>query len=166
MLRDAGALAPSRKVMLPVAMSTPAAIRDAAASDLPDIRRLLEGVSLPTSDLARSLPVFIVASEGTGLVGVCGLELHGEAGLLRSLVVTPDRRGHGLGQALVDAVESAARRGGVRELVLLTETAHDFFTRLGYADIPRERAPEAVRVSAEFRSLCPESARCMLKRLA
>jgi N-acetylglutamate synthase-like GNAT family acetyltransferase len=99
------------------------------------------------------------------LVGAGGFEAHGESGLLRSVVVADRLRGTGLGRALVESIEAAARQRGLRELVLLTETARDFFARLGYADIARESAPEAIRQSAEFKSLCPRSARCMSKRL-
>jgi N-acetylglutamate synthase-like GNAT family acetyltransferase len=100
-----------------------------------------------------------------GLAGAGGLEVRGDAGLLRSLVVAEGLRGTGLGRALVEAVEAVARRRGLQELVLLTETAHEFFARLGYAAILRDEAPAAIRGSAEFRSLCPQSARCMRKKL-
>jgi homocysteine S-methyltransferase len=143
----------------------PPAIRPAAAADLPDVRRLLDGNRLPTADLEHSLPVFFVARDGQALVGAGGFEVHGESGLLRSVVVADRLRGTGLGRSLVASVEAAARQRGLRELVLLTETAHDFFARLGYIDIARESAPDAVRHSAEFGSLCPQSARCMSKRL-
>jgi N-acetylglutamate synthase-like GNAT family acetyltransferase len=111
------------------------------------------------------MPVFFVARDGSTLLGAGGFEVHGESGLLRSIVVADWLRGSGLGRALVESVEAAARQRGLRELVLLTETAPDFFARLGYADIARESAPEAIRKSAEFSSLCPQSARCMSKRL-
>jgi homocysteine S-methyltransferase len=141
------------------------AIRPATAADLPGIRRLLEDSRLPTEDLEHSLPVLFVAPEGPMLVGAGGFEVHGDAGLLRSVVVADRLRGTGLGRALVESAEAAARQRGLRELVLLTETAHDFFARLGYVDIARESAPEAIRNSAEFKSICPQSARCMSKRL-
>jgi N-acetylglutamate synthase-like GNAT family acetyltransferase len=143
----------------------PPAIRPAAADDLPGIRHLLESNRLPTADLDRSLPVFFVACDGAALVGAGGLEVHGDSGLLRSVVVVDRLRGTGLGRALVDAVETEARRRDLSELVLLTETAADFFARLGYARIERERAPVAIRDSAEFTTLCPQSAVCMWKRL-
>ena len=140
-------------------------MREAQDGDLDAIRRLLERHGLPTGDLDQSRPSFVVAHDGAVLVGAGGLEVHGATGLLRSVVVADGARGTGLGRALVESIENLARRQGLSELVLLTETAHDFFARLGYRDIPRERAPEEVRASAEFRSLCPDSARCMLKRL-
>jgi homocysteine S-methyltransferase len=141
------------------------AIGPATAADLPGIRRLLEGSRLPTADLEHSLPVLFVAREGPMLVSAGGFEVHGESGLLRSVVVADRHRGTGLGRALVESVEAYARQRGLRELVLLTETARDFFALLGYAEIARESAPEAIRQSAEFKSLCPQSARCMSKRL-
>ena len=50
--------------------------------------------------------------------------------------------------------------------MLLTETADDFFSALGYRVVARESVPEAIRRSAEFRALCPASATCMRKALS
>jgi amino-acid N-acetyltransferase len=141
-------------------MSPAMSIRDARDSDLAGIRALLMRSALPTADLDRSRPWFVVVCDGAALVGVGGLEVHGATGLLRSVAVADS-----LGCALVESVEAAARQRGALELVLLTETARDFFARLGYDDIDRADAPEAVRNSAEFAALCPQTARCMLKRL-
>ncbi len=146
-------------------MSDPVSIRDACEDDLTDIRRLLERNALPTADLAVSRPAFVVARTGDALLAAGGLESFGTAGLLRSVVVDEAHRGAGLGRALVLHIERAAADRGLTRLLLLTETARDFFLGLGYADIPRETAPEAVRGSAEFRALCPQSAHCMQKRL-
>jgi len=155
---------PGQIAQLRAALDSPA-ILPATPADLSAILRLLEGNRLPTADLEHSLPIMFVARDGPMLVGAGGFEVHGESGLLRSLVVADRLRGTGLGRTLVESVEAAARQRGLRELVLLTETARDFFARLGYADIARESAPEAIRKSAEFRSICPQSARCMSKRL-
>ncbi|MGH8242543.1 MAG: arsenic resistance N-acetyltransferase ArsN2 [Steroidobacteraceae bacterium] len=142
------------------------AVRDAKQHDLREIRELLGRHALPTADLDSSQVHFVVARDGAALVAAGGLEIHGSAGLLRSIVVADRHRRSGLGRALVSHVETLARRRGVEELVLLTESAGAFFARLGYTDIARDRAPESVRDSAEFKSLCPLSARCMQKRLA
>jgi amino-acid N-acetyltransferase len=150
---------------LSAGVSAAPAIREARDADLPEIRALVERCALPTSDFDRSRPWFVVAREGAALVGAAGLEVHGATGLLRSVVVADDRRGAGLGRRLVESLEAAARQRGLDELVLLTETARDFFAGLGYGDIDRADAPEAVRHSEEFAALCPQTARCMLKRL-
>ena len=146
-------------------MTGDVSIRDAGERDLGEIRRLLERNALPTADLAASRPDFVGAYADGILVGAGGLEAFGTIGLLRSVVVEDSRRGTGLGRALVAHIERAAASRGITQLVLLTETARDFFLGIGFVDIPREGAPDAVRRSAEFKSLCPQSARCMQKRI-
>ena len=130
-----------------------------------EIPALLEQAGLPVADLGSSPVEFVVAVDDEAIVGTIGVERHGDAGLLRSLSVVPARRGTGLGRTLVHALERRAAELGLRELVLLTTTARDFFAQRGYVSIERDAAPEAVRRSAEFRSLCPASSTCMTKRL-
>jgi amino-acid N-acetyltransferase len=143
-----------------------AALRAAVADDLARIVALLESAGLPATDISRGgLQDFIVALDAGEIIGAAGLERHGEHGLLRSLVVAPDWRGHGLGAALVDAVEAKARLQGVRSLSLLTGTAAPFFSVRGYAAITRDRAPAAVQASTEFTTLCPASSTCMYKTI-
>lgn len=100
------------------------------------------------------------------LVGAVGLERYGQVGLLRSLAVTPSRRGRGIGYALVACVEEEARSHGLRSLYLLTTTAGAFFARLGYQRADREDAPAPIRSTSQFVSLCPSSSHLMVKRLA
>jgi amino-acid N-acetyltransferase len=140
-------------------------LRTAVERDADDIRALLEQSALPTADIATSRPGFIVAYEDATLVAVGGLQRFGTTGLLRSVAVFPTRRGHGLGRAIVQKLEQAARDMGLTELVLLTQTAQQFFAERGYRVIQRECASAAVRESEEFKSLCPQSACCMSKLL-
>jgi len=142
-----------------------ARVRAAGPEEIAEIRALLERSRLPTRDLDQARPWFVVARAGPALSGTGALEVHGSTGLLRSVAVAEESRGTGLGRALVLAIEDEARRRGLAELVLLTETAREFFAGLGYAEIPRGQAPGDVQASAEFRSLCPQSATCMIKRL-
>ncbi len=143
-----------------------ATLRAAGLRDMEAIRVLLEGSGLPTADLPRAQPEFVVACEGSRLVGVGGLERFGQTGLLRSVAVSPDRRGAGIGPMIVSYLELRGRQMGLSELVLLTQTAKDFFAWQGYRIIERSHAPESVQTSEEFRSLCPSSAFCMSKRIA
>ncbi len=140
-------------------------IRAATARDLEWVHALLEGDGLPANDLDAVRPGFLLACAGTKIAGAGALERYGEAALLRSLVVAAAWRGRGLGHRLARSLERQARAAGVRTLVLLTETAQEFFARLDYQLIAREQAPAAVRSSSEFRSLCPASAICMAKSL-
>lgn len=140
---------------------------DATVDDRSSIRALLAQSGLPTADLDDgTLRDFIVALDGDEVVGVVGLERHGDQGLLRSLAVAPGWRGQGLGRALVDAIEARAAALGVRSLTLLTQTAASFFAARGYVPIARTQAPAAVQASAEFAALCPASSACMTKALA
>lgn len=139
----------------------------ARASDLARIVELLTGVGLPTSDLAASAaPQFLVARRASHVLGAVAVERYGETGLLRSLVVESTARGIGVATALVGAAERRAAGVGIRHLVLLTQTAASFFEPLGYLRAPRSDAPAAVQASSEFRQVCPESAACLVKRLA
>lgn len=126
---------------------------------------MLERSGLPTSDLESSRPEFAVIREQGQVIAAGALQRFGSSALLRSVVVAPDRRRIGLGQAIVSELERVARAAGVRRLVLLTETAADFFARQGYGVIERSAAPQNMQASEEFRSLCPSSATCMAKSL-
>ncbi len=138
-----------------------------AESDRDDIMRLLAEAKLPTEDLKmETLKNFLVAREENGTtVGVVGVELYQDAGLLRSLVVHPSCRGRGLGKQLTNEVEAYAREKGVKALFLLTMTAADFFPRLGYQVTQRFNVPQPIAETFEFKSACPASAVCLHKHL-
>lgn len=140
-------------------------LRNATSSDTPAIRELLESNGLPVSDLASSDARFTVACEGDRIVGAGALQRFGKSALLRSVAVDPARRGQGLGRHIVKALENQARAAGISQLVLLTQTARRFFEHQDYHLLDRAQAPKAVQGSAEFRSLCPASAECMMKVL-
>jgi N-acetylglutamate synthase-like GNAT family acetyltransferase len=138
----------------------------ADGADLGAIRALLEREGLPHAGLGTGPGAgFWVIRDSGRAIGAIGLETYGRSGLLRSLVVAPEARGTGLGRQLVEAVEDAARSRGLERLVLLTQTAERFFAGRGYTAIDRATAPDEVRASTEFRSLCPASATCMSKTL-
>jgi len=145
-----------------------AAISIAAAepNQFDRILALLAEARLPTLDLGpAAIGAFLVATEAAQAVGAVALETYGEVGLLRSLVVARSHQGHGLGRALVQAIEQRARADGITSLALLTETAKEFFSALGYRTGQRADAPAAVQASSEFAFVCPASAVYMEKRL-
>lgn len=141
-------------------------VQAASAEDLPEIRALLESAGLPTGDLPSAQPEFVAVREGGALVAAGALQRFGTSALLRSMAVSAGHRGQGLGDAIVLALERAAREARVERLILLTETAGPFFARHGYQVIERSEAPVELQASEEFRSLCPSSAICMAKQLA
>jgi amino-acid N-acetyltransferase len=148
-----------------IAVAEPA-IRRGQAADLPTIAALLQIAGLPTADLSSSgdFQTWVLEAHGE-FVAAIGLERFGDEALLRSLVVAPEQRKRGLGQKLVSRLERDARAQGITQLILLTETAEDFFLARGYVVTDRRRVSDRVKQSAEFRSLCPVSAVCMSKAL-
>jgi amino-acid N-acetyltransferase len=140
-------------------------LRPATKQDMSEVRALLVANHLPIADLEDSRPELTVAERDSNLIGVAGLQRFGDVALLRSLAVAERSRGAGVGNALVRELERLARAHGVRELVLLTETAETFFASRGYRHTDRAGLAAAILATAEFRSLCPASAACMSKRL-
>jgi amino-acid N-acetyltransferase len=137
------------------------AIRPARADERDRIATLLDANGLPSRDVPDSSADFLVAVDGTDLLGSVGVEVDAPSGLLRSLVVQAPHRGEGLGGALVDAAEDHAAASGVETLYLLTTTAAAFFRRRGYEPVERENAPPAVKRTTEFAEQCPQSATCL-----
>jgi amino-acid N-acetyltransferase len=130
------------------------------------VKQLLSESGLPMSDItARHLQHFFGCGSGLELEGLVGLELYGEAALLRSLAVASSRRGTGVGSSLVAHAERHARDQGAQSLYLLTTTAEAFFMRRGYARVPRDEAPIAIKGTNEFSSICPVSSAFMVKQL-
>jgi len=136
-------------------------IRRAEAKDLPAVLALLERSGLPQDGLAGHFATALVAQQGGSAVGSAALELYGSAALLRSVAVDASLRGRGLGRRLTQAALDLARRRGVSEVYLLTETASEFFPRFGFHSIDRAQVPDAVKQSVEFTSACPDSALVM-----
>jgi len=137
----------------------------ASAEELGAIRVLLERAGLPTSDLESARPEFAVVREDGQVVAAGALQRFGSSALLRSVVVAEDHRGGGLGQMIVCELERLAHAAQITELILLTQTAAEFFARQGFRAIERTSAPRDMQTSEEFRSLCPSSATCMAKSL-
>ncbi len=134
-------------------------LRDATVS-------LLEASGLPASDLTSvHMRHFFYAGTAGQPEALVGIEIHGTDALLRSLVVSTDRRSAGLGSALVLRAESHARAQGVRVMYLLTTTAEKFFARRGYVQLDRADAPEGIRATREFGDICPASSIFMFKPL-
>lgn len=131
-----------------------------------DVLRLaLDAANLPTDDIDLAGRTFFELSDDQGPIGFVGLEGDGADRLLRSLVVLPSRKRQGHGGLLVAHVEAAAKRDGVERVHLLTTTVADFFRARGYRDAERADAPDAIRATAQFSSLCPGSATYLVKEL-
>ena len=131
-----------------------------------ELLKLLESCDLLVSDIALSKSLdFFGCHQNGKLVGVVGLEHFGTVALLRSLAVSVELRGSGLGRTLVQFAEFEARSMGVIDLFLLTETAEQFFTKLSYQLLSRENAPLVIKNTAQLSTLCPATSSFMSKPL-
>jgi len=138
-----------------------AVIRIATAADHGGVCALLRGAGLPLDGLSDQLAHFLVADEDGRIVAAAGLEVYGDAVLLRSVVVAPSHRGAGLGRLLSEATLVMARELGARRAYLLTDAAEAFFRRRGFEVISRSDIPTDIRNSVEFAVACPASATAM-----
>jgi len=136
--------------------------RKANNNDYPLLSNLLSEAHLPVDGIKEHLDNFIVLQSGNDHIGVIGMEVYGNAGLLRSFAILPEYRNNGLGHQLYSHLISNAKEKGLSKIFLLTETAEKFFTKQGFQKINRNDADDAVKNSVEFKSVCPQSAVCMM----
>jgi len=130
------------------------------------VTELLSDSALPIVDITTEhLKHFFGCGKEQAIDGVVGLELYGQVALLRSLAIASRRRRQGLGTRMVEHAECYADSKGVRSLFLLTATAEEFFSRIGYCRTSREQAPNAIRATKEFSGICPSCSTFMVKHL-
>jgi amino-acid N-acetyltransferase len=133
--------------------------------DSGELTPVLAAAGLPIDDLQEPGRTFFRLEDDGGPVGYGGWEGRAPDRLLRSLVISSSRRSQGLGRLALATIEQLALQAGAARLHLLTTTAAAFFRSAGYQDADRREAPQAIRASKEFRSLCPASASYMVKDL-
>ena len=133
------------------------------ASDAVLQATLLEA-ALPIDDLGTSEGRYFRFDRNGVLAGFGGFEPYGPDALLRSVVVVPQMRGTGTGRAIAGALLSEMRQAGIQDAYLLTTTAEGFFTRLGFAEIERKRAPARILATPQAATIC-SSAPLLSKRL-
>jgi amino-acid N-acetyltransferase len=138
----------------------------ATPDDIPAVKALLVAAGLPLEGASDALALGVVGREGDRVVAASAIERYGSSGLLRSVVVAETERGTGIGRAIVTAAEDVAREAGIADLYLLTETAPDWFPRLGYEVVERPVAVAAVGESIEFTTVCRDTGVPMVKHLA
>jgi amino-acid N-acetyltransferase len=118
-------------------------VRAARSADVRGIRELLEPYVQRRILLGKDLVVlyeavqqFVVAEDEDGTLIGCGA-LHvmwEDLGEVRTLIVADEWLRHGVGRAIVEALEQNARSLGLSRLFCLTFEV-DFFTRRGFEEI-------------------------------
>ena len=126
-------------------------IYNAVTGDVKDIHALIQiyaekGLVLPRSLLSiyQHLQCMYVVKEKNKIVGVAGLHILGhDLGEIRSLVVSPDHMGKGIGRMLVNHIINEASRLGVKRLISFTYQI-EYFKKCGFEIAEKETLPEKV----------------------
>lgn len=137
----------------------------AQSKDELEINSLLRQNDLPSEDIDGFLKNFILARNKNKIIGVVGLEAYGEEGLLRSLVVDNNCRGVGIGTSLYEKIVAHASLLGIKKIYILTTTAEEFFSPIGFEFLERSLLPDSIKNSREFKEFCPSTAICMVKSI-
>jgi amino-acid N-acetyltransferase len=137
----------------------------AKRQDLPEVRALLQRVSLPLEGVDEHVDTMLVAKADGHVVGTVALELYADGALLRSVAVDPRCQGERLGHELTESALRLAAQNGAGTVFLLTTTAERFFPKFGFERIARDAVPSSVQASVQFQSSCPATATVMRKQL-
>ena len=130
--------------MTSVALQT----RKAGMRDIPNILALInsyaaKGIMLPRTEfeMSENIRDFSVAYEGEILAGCGALHFYTPTSAeVRSLAVLPEMKQHGIGRAIVEALEQEAHENNLESIFAFTY-APQFFQKLGFAEVERGELP-------------------------
>lgn len=136
-------------------MTSLSSIRPASASDATAIRELVRAAYEPYlkvmpvapapmladyNEIASSGRAWLAERDGE-LAGVLVLELFDDHALVENLAVAPSAQGLGIGSALLEFAEQAARTAGLHGIRLYTNEAMtenlSYYPRRGYVEVRR-----------------------------
>jgi amino-acid N-acetyltransferase len=134
-------------------------------TEFESFREAVKAAGLPHQDLNYQNQVLISYYDGNKLVGTGGLEVINQYALLRSVSVKENNRGQNLGKEITTDLLKNAQNINLEAVFLLTETAKPFFEKHGFEMVERTTAPNEIKSTTEFLSVCPASAALMVKKL-
>ncbi|NOZ53010.1 MAG: GNAT family N-acetyltransferase [Gammaproteobacteria bacterium] len=137
--------------------------RKAIGADLNEMRKIRVASELLSVDFAEHLENFIVIEDAGEIIGLGGFDVYDDSGLVRSLVVIPKYRGKGIAKNIDRRIEDNAYHLSIKALYFLTESAVEYFQKLGFAVQQRIKAPISVMNTTQFRELCPSSVTFMFR---
>ncbi|CAJ0886623.1 hypothetical protein R1479_03193 [Ralstonia mannitolilytica] len=138
-------------------------LRPDSLADWCQVAALLKNAKLPADDIdiQDTIEAFHVALDKGRVIGCAAAERGGASIVIRSVVVDPMYRDHGIASRLIGTLLVRARASGVRQAYLLSARAPLYFARWGFYLFPVENAPAEVRASAAFRDAGQASPLCM-----
>lgn len=140
--------------------------RKAKPADASEIFALIahyaaQGFLLPRSEeeIRRNISHFLVLEEKGRLAGCVGLENYGgDLAEIRSLAVTDNLQGRGLGARMIEYALEVARRRAIARVFAVTH-APQFFLRQGFASVSRQTLNEKIERDCR---VCPRRHSCRL----
>jgi amino-acid N-acetyltransferase len=129
-------------------MSVATTVRKAAMRDIGNVLALIngyaaDGIMLPRTEfeMSENIRDFSVAYDGDVLVGCGALHFYTPTTAeVRSLAVRPDVKKHGVGRAVVEALEEEARENDLSAIFAFTYSP-GFFRKLGFEQVERGVLP-------------------------
>lgn len=123
-------------------------VRKAAMRDIPNLLSVINsyaanGVMLPRTEfeMSENIRDFSVAYADERLVGCGALHFYTPtAAEVRSLAVLPEIKQHGIGRAVVEALEAEARENELEAIFAFTYVP-EFFAKLGFSAVERGELP-------------------------
>jgi amino-acid N-acetyltransferase len=139
-------------------------VEKARIPDIPQIHRLIndyaghgEMLARPLSDLYEDIRDLLVVRDGEKVVACAALHVSwSDLAEIRSVAVSGDAQGQGLGTLLVEACIKEAEELGIKTVFCFTYRP-DFFRRCGFIDIDKMELPRKVWTDC-FR--CPKFPNC------
>ncbi len=129
-------------------------VRLAKKNDMINMLQLLEKANLNTEGLAENLDNFLVVEDVRQsepyMVGMVGLEIYGDLGILRSLVLRSESWNSKVGVELLSLIIGYGWKKGLREIYLMTQISQDFFEYWGFVEVTWDDLPEHLRQSSQF----------------
>ena len=127
--------------------------------DIGRFAELMVRAHLPPLFVDEFIEGFVAVESGGEVIGCGGLEVYGESGVLRSIVIDERVQGLGLGRKMSELLMEDARLSGVTDLYLFTVDAWAFWKRLGFDDVALEawKGPPRAGWQYAFISRHPEA---------
>jgi DNA-binding MarR family transcriptional regulator/N-acetylglutamate synthase-like GNAT family acetyltransferase len=122
----------------------------ASPSDWNEIRNLLTANRQTIQGALNHLSHFVVATENGRVIGCIGLEVYGDIGLVRSLVVASNMRGRAIGKRLIKQLVVHAQEKHLSALYMLSNNADPLFERHSFTRMARADMPTKLYVSTEM----------------
>ena len=135
---------------------------EVAFDDLDTVQALLRSNYLPFEDCGDHVSNLIGIVHKEQIIAVGGFEQVGRFALLRSVAVDSQFRGLDLARSLVEKILAQLKFFKLEAVYILTETADQYFFRLGFNAIERDKLPLEIQTTQQCQTLCSASAIAML----